>query len=164
MSYAERAMERLYENEGLTDELTDTEAKPLLKWAESEILRLDALGLDEETFDAQFKLVRRNMKRINSFVAKRQNADDEKRQTMIDRFIDGLKELGHPIDTVKVETFVNAQNTWDNLATVQGMLAFILAETAHTDDTPTATEAVDDLDTVETPPNENTPSDLGADI
>lgn len=129
MSYAERAIERLYENEGLTNELTDNEAKPLLRWAESEIVRLDEAGLDEETFEAQFKLVRRVMKRINRFVARRADDTPDDNANALQRLADNLRELGHTVHTATLQATIAEQAALDNAAVVRRLLALAADDT-----------------------------------
>ena len=53
MSRAEDALMRLYESASLRDELTDEEAKQLLKWAEDEVVRLDESGADDDAFEGR---------------------------------------------------------------------------------------------------------------
>lgn len=129
MSRAEMAMERLYGDESLTDELRDDEAKTLLSWGEAELNRLLAQDMDEETFDDRFKLLRRTMKRINSFVAKRQEYEADKAQNVMARFTEGAFELGYEISYEQMTTFLAQQSTLNNQETVQAMLALMTGKT-----------------------------------
>ena len=70
MSRAESAVERLYERADLRDELTDDEAETLLKWAEGELVRLDASSPDDDAFDAQVDTLVRLIKQINRYAGR----------------------------------------------------------------------------------------------
>lgn len=128
MSFGEQAIQQLYENSGLTDELTDSEAKLLLKWGEQEVMRLDAQQLDEDTFEDRFKQVRRAMNRINSFIGKRSDFDDDKAKSVMARFTEGVYELGYTINQAEVNAFLSAQQTMNNHDALVAMLDLMQQE------------------------------------
>ena len=68
----ETIVTQLYEDISLTDELTDETAKRLLIWGRRQLETLAATTSDQETFDDKFKQLRRVIKSINRFTARRQ--------------------------------------------------------------------------------------------
>ncbi len=129
MSRAEDALMRLYESASLRDELTDDEAKQLLKWAEDEVVRLDESGIDDAAFEGQVDTLTRLLKQMNRYAGRQgqiaaQGVDETPQQ------IAGLAtELGHAADAAQI----NAASTGDPLGTVQALTAlFSMPETAAT--------------------------------
>ncbi len=129
MSRAEDALMRLYESASLRDELTDDEAKQLLKWAEDEVVRLDESGADDDAFDGRVETLMRLLKQMNRYAGRQgqfsaQGVDETPQQ------IAGLaQELGHGTDAAQI----SAASTGDPLGTVQALTALFSApETAAT--------------------------------
>jgi dihydrodipicolinate synthase/N-acetylneuraminate lyase len=126
MAYAERAIERIYGDEALTDEMMDTEAEVLLKWGEDAVFELDSDDKDEETFDSQFKQVRRLMKCVNKFIGLKINtADETEMQEALQKFEAAAAELGYAIETERLNAFFQVQKTLSNPDTVKEMLALL---------------------------------------
>jgi hypothetical protein len=121
----EQAIMALYENEGLTDALTDDAAKILLKWGESEVTRLVQADMDEETYEDKAKAVRRAMKRMNSFIEKRGDYEPDKAQQVMARFTEGVYELGYEVPMAQVEVFLQQQTDMDDTAALQALLALL---------------------------------------
>ncbi len=125
MSQLEMAMERMYGDVGLTDELIDEEAEVLLAWGAAEHERMAAQGLDDEAFDARAKQIRRAMSRMNNFIGKRGKYDEEKARTVLARFTEGAYELGYSIPAHQVNQFISVQTDLDNMTTLQALLAMV---------------------------------------
>ncbi|MEL6149656.1 MAG: hypothetical protein AAFR56_08520, partial [Chloroflexota bacterium] len=125
MADAERAIERIYEDESLTDEMMDDEAKVLLRWSEDTVVELDSDAPDDDTFDARFKQMRKLMKRINKFIGQRSSVSDEEAQEMVEKFRSTAADMGHEISEERVQQFMVAQKTLSNTEAVKAMLALL---------------------------------------
>jgi hypothetical protein len=125
MASIETAMERMYGDIGLTDELTDDEAEVLLAWGAAEHEKLNTDTMDEEAFEARAQLIRRTMSRINNYIGKRGGYDADKAHSVMARLTEGLHELGYEVRAAQVDTFLAAQGEQDNMTALQSMLALI---------------------------------------
>ncbi|MEM6283663.1 MAG: hypothetical protein AAF787_15835 [Chloroflexota bacterium] len=150
MAHAERAVERIYEDESLTDEMMDDEAKVLLRWGENAVFELDSDEPDDETFDNRFKQMRKLMKRVNKFIGQRSSISDEEAQEMVAKFQSTAVDMGHDISAERLAQFMTAQKTMTNTEATQAMLALLQ---------PPADEAEDSTDETEPapPPLADTP-------
>jgi hypothetical protein len=61
-------IEQLYEDEALTDALTDQEAKVLLGWAEQQLRSLSPLQAKPDKLDSAARQLRRMIRTINQFM------------------------------------------------------------------------------------------------
>jgi len=81
MSRVENAVQRLYESADVRDELTESEAETLLKWAEDELTRLDQSGADDATFEAKVATLMDLLKHMNRYAGRQgqlsAQADDQ---------------------------------------------------------------------------------------
>lgn len=152
MSKLENAVQRLYEDISLREELTDNEAEVLLKWAEGKVVQLDDEIADEETFDEQFKQLRRMMKRMNKFIGNRGDDDLEKQQQMVLKFLDSAAELGIKVNQAQIQAFLAAQQNQSNDDVLRSMLGMLEADPTPTEEMTTPTEP-DDSATLETTTN-----------
>lgn len=123
MSRAQDALQRLYENADLRDELTDEEADTLLKWAEAELTRLDAASADDASFEAQADTLMSLLKRMNRF-AGRQGQISAQGVDPAPTNIAGLAtELGHPASPDQIA----ATGTGDPASTIAALMALMSA-------------------------------------
>ncbi len=76
MPDAEGAVERLYEDTDVRDELRDDEANLLLKWAEARLYKLADESATDEAFDAKAAQFRGLLKGMNRLVGKRAALDE----------------------------------------------------------------------------------------
>jgi hypothetical protein len=122
MRKLDRALERMYGELGLTDELTDDEAEILLRWGENAVTQLDAATDDEETFDAQFKQVRRLMKRVNRFVGAHADYDPAEAQEKLAKLRENAAELHITLDDARLQQYISAQAGQPNGEALRGLL------------------------------------------
>ena len=123
MSRAQDALQRLYENADLRDELTDEEADTLLKWAEAELTRIDAASADDASFEAQADTLMSLLKRMNRF-AGRQGQISAQGVDPAPTNIAGLAtELGHPASPDQIA----ATGTGDPASTIAALTALMSA-------------------------------------
>lgn len=125
MGKAERAMERLYGDISLREDLTDDEAKPLFKWAEQKVMELDSTTEDEEVFDEKFKQLRRMMKRMNHFIGYRASEAPEEQRETLHKMMESASEIGIRIDETQMESFFSAQSSLSNDEALQSMLGML---------------------------------------
>ena len=90
----ENAMIRLYENESLTENLTDDAAKTLLRWAEAQIMTLAENNEDETAFEDLFTTLRRLTRTMNTFAGLAAQMDTTKQQTYMEEIKDLATQLG----------------------------------------------------------------------
>ncbi len=69
-------VEQLYENEGLTDALTDDAAKLLLEWGEQQLNNLADLRLSPENLDVAAQSLQRAMRSVNRLIEQRADLSD----------------------------------------------------------------------------------------
>jgi hypothetical protein len=83
MPGAEGAIERLYEDADVRDELRDDEANTLLKWAEDRLTQLAAQAATDEEFDAKASQFRSLLKGMNRLVGNRSTLDADALNTRL---------------------------------------------------------------------------------
>lgn len=94
---AESAMMRLYENETLTENLTDDAAQTLLRWAEAQIMALAENNEDETAFEELFTTLRRLTRTMNTFAGLAAHMEPVKQQTYMQEIKDLAAQLGFTI-------------------------------------------------------------------
>ena len=99
---AERAVERLYDDMALTEDLPDDEARVLLRWAEQQIGRLARRAIDEEGFDESFRQLRRLMKRVGRFAARRQGMTPDEQLDVLGRIAEPAQALGFSLTSQRL--------------------------------------------------------------
>ncbi|MEQ8673975.1 MAG: hypothetical protein RLP44_32320 [Aggregatilineales bacterium] len=90
----ESAMIQLYENESLTENLTDDAAQTLLKWAEAQIMTLAENNEDEAAFEELFTTLRRLTRTMNTFAGLAAQMDMPKQQTYMEEIKALATQLG----------------------------------------------------------------------
>ncbi len=70
MSRVDDALQRIYDDSSIRDELTDEEAGNLLQWAEGEIRRLDSAHADDSAFTRHIDTLMDLLKSMNRFAGK----------------------------------------------------------------------------------------------
>jgi hypothetical protein len=94
MSRIDDAIEQLYSDPGLREDLTDAEADALFAWAESEIRRLDGLHDDEEAFAAAVEALLASTEDLNILVGRRTSADAQAQAARLDRLTADAADAG----------------------------------------------------------------------
>ncbi|MEO0563936.1 MAG: hypothetical protein AAF125_17665 [Chloroflexota bacterium] len=124
MASLESAMERMYGDINLTDELTDEDANRLLAWGAAEHERAAEALTDDEAFEDRASLIRKSMKRINSYVGGRTDYDEFKAKSRLGRITEGLFELGYTISGAQIDALIAAQSGYDDAAMLTALLAW----------------------------------------
>ncbi len=127
MSRLQHAVERIYGDVALTDELRDDEAQFLLEWGEQEVEHLDEQtdNDDEQTFQARFKQIRSIIKRVNRLVGYRTEYTPAEAREKLTLLLDDLRELGRPINEERVERFLDTYQQMGDGEAVAALLDII---------------------------------------
>jgi hypothetical protein len=123
MTRADDALQRLYEDTGWREDLIDSEANALLKWAENKLLAFDAQSTDAIDFETRVNTIRRVMVQIDKLVARQARMTPEERQSMLDSLAalmhvtplqqDDLLKHGFSAQTVSDNTpMIGALTAW----------------------------------------------------
>lgn len=156
MSRAQDALQRIYENADLRDELTDDEADAMLKWAEAELARIDAANPDDAGFEAQAETLTSLLKRMNRF-AGRQGQNSAQGVDPAPSNIAGLAtELGHPASPEQIA----ATGTGDPASTIAALTALMSASAQAAPpetESPVSVQAALAAPALEPAPQENLP-------
>lgn len=83
MTRPEDILQRLYEDTGWREDLTDAEANQLLSWAERKLYQVDAQAAAESDFEAKVENVQRVLRKINKFVGRRGSLTAEEQQATL---------------------------------------------------------------------------------
>jgi hypothetical protein len=122
---AASALERMYEDTNVRDEIVDTDAKILLQWGETQVNRLAQKEMEDSVFeDAYYKLTK-VMGRINRFVGMRQDADDAQKAELLEKLVATAADAGYPISAEAVATFAQENAAMDNAAAIRALTAMI---------------------------------------
>ena len=149
MTRVQNAIQRIYEDADLRDELTDEEAAQMLKWAESELSRLDAAGADDAAFEAKLDTLLSLLKKMNRFAGRQgqlsAQADAQSNDQATGNIAALAAELGHSADAAQVA----AAGTGDPSSTLTGLIGLLSgASTALvTPVSPTPTQPQPPVDT-----------------
>ncbi len=86
-------IEQLYEGEGLTDYLTDDDARTLLEWGEQELNNLTGLNIEESALEDTFHLLRRIIRSINRTVGQKTELSDQRMVRRLLRIVENSIEF-----------------------------------------------------------------------
>lgn len=129
----ETAMQRLYEDPSLTEELTDDDAKIVLDWAQEQVKQLAAKFTDEAAFDDAMKSLLRVVKNANRVVGQREFADPSEQEERIDKMTEAAMGMGVVTATAQaadVRDQLNALSSADALKTLLTMFTPASTQTA----------------------------------
>lgn len=125
---AEWAIQSLYEDMGVRDELSDGEAAVLLAWGEAQVMRL-AETLSSAEFEVAFDSLRGLLRRMNRLAARRGFATTEDLAPAVQRVADYAHQLGFALDVTTLNNFLNqpvsqsaAGGAYDSLNALIGLL------------------------------------------
>jgi hypothetical protein len=128
--------ERLYENEGLRDNLDDEQAKRLLDWGMKQLtaaayqtLTLDDIQANERMEDAWLTLSR-IIRQTNTFTAMLPTVvDDGEAGVLVDAFAGSVSELtGQAVDYDWIEGLVEKRGEMDAAATFDHLMSILTAQ------------------------------------
>lgn len=128
---AERAITRLYEDEGLRDELPDPEAGVLLEWGESQMVALADRNLSDDAFDALATHVQRLLVLIAQFIAKREEMTPLVVRAALNEIETQAQVVGYGVSDM--ESYLQSQQSLPPEEAVRA-LAFRLQPLSHLDD------------------------------
>lgn len=80
---AERAVQVIYEDPNLREDLADEQADFLLKWGEDQTMKLSERGLEDDQFDGLFTNLRVLMAQINRYIGKRDSMPPDARRATL---------------------------------------------------------------------------------
>ena len=138
MSRIQYAMERMYGNQALTNELRDEEAQSLLKWGEKEVEHIDQKtdDSDEEQFQNRFKQVEQIIKRVNKFVGFMGEYTPEQAREKLQVVLEVARDLEHNVDDAQVEQFLSSYQSMSSAEAVTALLDIVKDAPSDTADTP----------------------------
>lgn len=152
MPDAQAAIQRLYEETSVRDELIDEEAELLLRWAEEQVIRLAAQRPDPAVFEESYGELVRLLTRMSRFAAGQSGMSPDEAQTAMSRIEVSASAVGlHPGGLM-------AQTAPDDiLGTLQALMAYVapVADELPDDVAPAASETPDDD---EPPPASESPA------
>lgn len=128
---ADRAIEQLYGDAGVRDELTDDEALVLLKWGEDQIRALAAQNMDDAQFDEALAHLFKLLTRVNRFTARRADLMPEERQESLDKIaasaqaVAGFVPSAQTVAPPSFEPYLQQQSGLDNIASIRALTALI---------------------------------------
>ena len=119
----ENAIQQLYEDPGLREDLSDDEVPTMLQWAEREVAKLDANSPDDAAFETGFEALRKLLMSINRYIGRRSYSSPEEQQAEMDRIAERAGTLGYALgeDPLSFE----AQGAMDNITAMTALLAKI---------------------------------------
>lgn len=149
MSYItlEEAIQRLYDDASLTDELTDGPAQTLLQWAEGALSPLVERYADENPFEAAFKALRILTKAINRLTWERMDLDDDGLRERLNQLADQSQSLGYTIDQARADAFISQQQDLDEAQAVTALIGLFApggVQPAQPDSAPAAAQSIPD--------------------
>jgi hypothetical protein len=122
---AENAIQQLYEDPGLRDELSDDEVPTMLQWAEGAVAKLDARSADDAAFDAGFDALRKLLTSINRYIGRRAYSTPDEQVVEMDRIAERAGMLGYSMPFEQASTLFQAQGAEDNITALAALLAKI---------------------------------------
>lgn len=125
MSRVENALQAIYEDPGLRDELQDAEAEKLLKWAEAELTRLDASGADDAAFDEKMSELRRLLKGMNRLVGRRDQIGAQASDDALDKLAANANALGYALTPDHLAAFAREGASLDGISAVERLTTLI---------------------------------------
>jgi hypothetical protein len=125
-----RTIERIYEDESVTDELADDEAEVLLQWGERLATLLPSKGLSGDVLIEAGDQLRRLLRIINRFTGQRSSMDAEEQKSTLDTIVTAAKGIGFSVDPAKLQEYLQAHTEWDNTESIRKLTTLI----AHPDD------------------------------
>jgi hypothetical protein len=134
MAQADRAIESLYEDAGLLDELVDSDAQLLMQWAEKQIETLAGRNLGDAEFDAAMSQLRQLLTRINRYVGRHAYLTPDEQHDWMTKIVESASALGYNIPIEQMSAQVTSQAAPDSRTLLTGLLQMMdSAKTPHGD-------------------------------
>lgn len=128
---AERGIAALYADPDIRGELVDEEAEALLRWAEDQVKRLAAQGLDDDQFETALEHLLKLVRRINRFTGLRVEWGPDEQQAGLDKIAESAAALAASVPSAQAaappafDQFLEQQAALDNIAAIQALTALI---------------------------------------
>jgi hypothetical protein len=123
MSRADDALQALYEDASLRDELGDEEANTLLKWAAGELAKLG--DADESVFEEKTRELRRLLRGMNRFVGRRAEITAQADDTALLKLSEHANALGYALSPDQLAEFAAQGAALDGVSAVQALTRLI---------------------------------------
>ncbi|HLU11096.1 MAG TPA: hypothetical protein VK003_15600 [Oceanobacillus sp.] len=120
---AENAIQQLYEDPGLREDLSDDEVPTMLQWAERQVAKLDTESPDDDTFETRFEALRKLLTSINRYIGRRSYSTPEEQTAEMDRIAERAGTLGYTLEEDPMS--FEAQGAVDNITAMKALLAKI---------------------------------------
>ena len=159
-SRVEAAIQSFYEDADLRGELTDDEANVLLRWAETELSKVDAASADDAAFEAATDTLSSLIKSINRFIGRRGYSTPEEQAAGFAKISAHAKALGYPLPADAFTASFDAQAAADNITALQALLSDIEHSAAPV--AAQAAAAAPDTAQTDTPPATTAPEPVTA--
>ncbi len=124
MTRADDALVRLYEDTGWREDLIDSEANTLLKWAENKLFAFDVQAADETDFETRVNEMRRVLTHIDKFVARNAAMTPDERQTALDNLA-SLMQVTPLAQEDLIKRGFSAQAVSDNAPMISALTAWL---------------------------------------
>ncbi len=128
---AQRAITRLYEDEGLRGKLPDPEAGVLLEWGESQMTVLAERNLSDDAFDALTTHMQRLMMHVAQFIAKRGEMSPLVQRAALSEIETQAQIVGYGVSDI--DSYIQSQQSLPPEEAVRA-LAFRFQPLSHMDD------------------------------
>lgn len=151
MPDAQAAIQRLYEETSVRDELIDEEAELLLRWAEEQVIRLATERPDPAVFEEAYSDLVRLLTRMSRFAAGRSGMSLDDVQTAMSRIEASASAVG-----LQPGGFVAQTAPDDILGTLQALMAYVAPAA---DEPPMSEPPGDEPPSTSEPPVSETPAD-----
>ena len=125
MSRVDSALEALYEDASLRDELRDDEANELLKWAEAELVKLDESGATDADFESKIAELRQLVRGLNRFVGRRAEISAQAGDTALVKLTEHAGALGYALTPDQLAQFGAQHAAADGVSAVQSLTKLI---------------------------------------
>ena len=124
-SQYERAINNLYEDDGIRADMTDDEAQILLGWGEAQLTAMAGHDLPDSQFDEWCGHLHLLLGAVNGFIAKRDELlSGEEAQLM--RELHGLAQAAHyDVSQPELQTFFEQQPTLDHQMAISELLGLL---------------------------------------
>ena len=119
MNRAEAAVQSLYEDSRLREDLIDDEADVLLKWAEQKLIELDAAAVDDATWEQALATFKGLVRGVNQFIGQRAYAEPDAQDKTFASIQAQAAALNLPIPA---QQFSAQMADEDNLAALKALL------------------------------------------
>lgn len=130
----ERALEYLYGDTSVRDELTDDEARALLQWGEAQITQLAGQELDDEQFDNAFAYLRKLISRMNRFTGLRGGMGPDEQQAAMQKIVESAAgmaaqnvsaQAAPDFSPARISAYLQGQSALDNIANIHALTALV---------------------------------------